>query len=214
MAKCLLITRPEHDEVTLYLSKWSKHIIDEAQNKSFDVIDLHRTKANKERMIGTLEKRLVSLAVINGHGSSDAVAGHDNEILANDQNKSSLKGTVVYARSCQSAKKLGPAAVKAGAFAYLGYQEDFYFFTEPEKMSRPLEDKTAELFLAPSNYVALGLLKGHSAEDANNRSKAKFRKTMEQIFIAGTNSTNYYTLRFLYWDMINQVCLGDGKAKV
>jgi len=56
MGKTLLITRPEHDAGTRYLSKWSEKIIDIAKDKGINVIDLHREKAGRDRVIGTLEK--------------------------------------------------------------------------------------------------------------------------------------------------------------
>ena len=40
MPKSLLITRPDHDCTTNYLSKWSKEIIKEGEDKGITVIDL------------------------------------------------------------------------------------------------------------------------------------------------------------------------------
>ena len=43
----LLITRPEHDFTTRYLSKWSEEIIGEAEKKHIEVIDLNGEKAER-----------------------------------------------------------------------------------------------------------------------------------------------------------------------
>lgn len=214
MEKSLLITRPEHDLTTRYISKWSERIIEEAKRKNIDITDLHREKANKNRVLGTLKKKagIKMLVVFNGHGNTDMVTGHDNEPLVTKDNAGALSAKIVYARSCQSAKVLGKDAVSNGSVVYLGYQEDFIFLIDEDKVMKPLEDVKAALFLEPSNHVIIGLLKGHSAADANSRSKNLFRKNLEKVLAGRTSSEDRYAARFLYWDMTNQVCLGDGSA--
>ena len=98
------------------------------------------------------------------------------------------------------------------AVAYLGYKEDFWLYYSEDKVFRPLEDKTAELILEPSNYVPIALLKGHTAGQANSKSKARFRKNIEKLMVEGSTSDNYYAIRYLFWDMMHQVCLGDQSA--
>lgn len=211
MEKSLLITRPEHDLTTLYISKWSEKVINEARRKNVDITDLHREKANKNRVLGILKKKagIKMLVIFNGHGNTDMVMGHDNEPLVDKDDADVLSNKIIYARSCRSAKVLGKAAITKGGMVYLGYQEDFIFLIDEDKIMKPLEDTKAALFLEPSNYVVSGLLKGHSAADANNRSKNLFRKNLEKVLAGKTSSEDRYAARFLYWDMINQVCLGD-----
>ncbi len=214
MSKFLLITRPEHDLTTRYISKWSEKIIDQAESKQIEVTDLRREKANKERVLGILKKKekIMMLVVINGHGNDTTITGHDNKPLITEETAGVLKSKITYARSCKSAKVLGRAAIAAGGIAYLGYQEDFIFLIDEEKISKPLEDGKAALFLEPSNYIITSLLKGHSAEEANNRSKNKYRKNLEKVLAGPASSENSYAARFLYWNMTNQVCLGQGSA--
>lgn len=214
MTKSLLITRPEHDLPTRYISKWSEKIIEEAKSKNFNIMDLQREKANKKRVVGILKKKSkeAMLVVFNGHGDSDTIKGHDNEALITTAEASVLGIKIIYARACQSAKMLGKAAISAGSIAYLGYQEDFIFLFDEEKVAKPLEDTKAALFLEPSNYVVTSLLKGHSALDANNRSKNLFRKNLEKVLVGPSSLENSYAARFLFWNMTNQVCLGNGAA--
>ena len=212
MRKCLLITRPEHELATYYLSRWSEKIIKEAKEKRFNVIDLFRNKANRKRVIGILEKRNPKLVVLNGHGGEDFVAGHDNEVILKSNDGEAVCSKIIFARSCKSAKILGETAIKRGAIAYLGYKEDFWLIYNIKQISRPLEDKTASLFLEPSNYVPICLLKGHSAGEANNKSKNLFRKKIEKLMTEGPLSEDHYAIRYLFWDMTNQVCLGNKEA--
>ena len=208
----LLITRPEHDPATHCLSKWSEKIIDAAKKKNINVIDLHREKANRDRVAGTLKKGIAKLVVLNGHGSDSTVHGHDNEVILKEDDGDVVKDKIIYARSCRSAKILGQNSVEQGALAYLGYEEDFIVVTAGPT-TRPLQDKTAELFLEPSNYIPISLLKGHTTGEANSRSKNMFRKNIEKLIIAGPTSSDYQTIRGLLWDMTNQVCLGNQAAK-
>mgnify|MGYP001241783486 FL=1 len=78
--------------------------------------------------------------------------------------------------------------------------------------TKPLQDKTAELFLEPSNYIPISLLKGHTAGDANKRSKNLFRKNINRLMVEGPSSYNYDDIIWLLWDMKNQVCIGDEEA--
>lgn len=209
MNKSLLITRPDHDSTTRYLSCWSEKIIHSAREKGIRVIDLHRKRANKSETINILKKRNPSLVVLNGHGSDDQIKGYDDEVILDGSNRSVLNSKIVYARSCRSAKILGQSSISHGTLTFLGYKEDFIFMYEPAKISKPLADKTAALFLEPSNYVPISLLKGHNTEDANKRSKNFFRKNIEKLLVSGPSSENYDSIRFLLWDMRNQVCLGN-----
>lgn len=208
----LLITRPEHDVTTRYLSRWSEKIIEEARRKGINIIDLWRGKANRKRVIGILEKRNPNGAFLNGHGGDTFVAGHDNEIILKDSDKKAVNSKIIIARSCKSANGLGRKAITLGATAYLGYKEDFWFSYNIMKISRPLEDRTVALFLEPSNHIVISLLKGHSTGYANNKSKALFRRNIEKLLIDGPVAEDYNAIRHLYWDMTHQVCLGSQDA--
>jgi hypothetical protein len=209
--KSLLITRPEHDLTTRYLSKWSDEIVSEAEAKHFEVIDLKGEKANRERFIGTLEKKSSDFVFMNGHGNADIVGGHENAPLL-EASDTGVKDKIVYARACKSAKRLGPQAVENGATAYVGYDEDFIFMYETAEIGRPLQDKTAALFLEPSNQLALSILKGHSIEEADKRSKEKYIKNIRALFFQKLTDDDQQVIRLLAWDMQHQVCLGDKNA--
>jgi hypothetical protein len=212
MDKTLLITRPEYEAPTLYLSKWSEDIIKEAETKGFKVIDLRRDKANKKRVVGTLEKTNAKFVVFNGHGNDAVIYGQDNEAILEMSDTKAVKNKIIYARACRAASILGNNAIASGAISFLGYTEDFIFFRNINNERKPLEDKTAKQFLEPSNYLPISLLKGHTTGEANNRSKNLFRKNIEKLIVAGPTSSDYQTIRGLLWNMQHQVCLGDKSA--
>jgi len=162
-----------------------------------------------------LKKHNPSLLFLNGHGGPDLVCGHNDEILIKaGKNEIALKGVVAYALSCSSAKILGPATVQAGAVAYIGYTEDFIFFISPEKMKKPQEDKTAEMFLAPANHVVVSLAKGHTAGEATNTAKNYFLKNIQKLISSESSVDEREYIRYLIWDMRSLVCQGDRDAVV
>lgn len=212
MNKLLLITRPEHDPTTRYLSRWSKEIIDLANKKGVRVIDLYREKVTRKRTTGILKKSNPDLVILNGHGDDNKIAGHNNEVILDTDNQGVLKSKIVFSRSCKSARVFGPRSISGGALVFIGYDESFIFRYNERCISRPQDDKTAELFLKPSNYVAICLLKGHSAGTANRKSKFLFRKIIEKLLVEGSSQEDYENIRYLFWNMKHQVCLGNENA--
>ena len=204
----MLITRPDHDIVTNYLFYWSTFIITQAFKSGKNVTDLSKNRANAKEFASVIRKTKPKMIVINGHGSDSVVRGYDNEpLVEKGKNQDLFKGAIVFSRSCQSAKNLGPEAIKIGCKAYIGYDDDFVFVTETAMTTKPLEDKTAQLFLEPSNYVVISLLKGHSPTDANKRSKDFYKKTIKRLMSSVATSKDIELIPNLFWDYSHQVCL-------
>lgn len=108
MAEQLLITRPEHDYATRYLSAWAGKTFEIAKTKGYSIIDLRRERANRKEIESILNKRKPGLVIINGHGSDNLVAGQENEpLLIAGNNSYLLEGKITYAISCRSARGLG-----------------------------------------------------------------------------------------------------------
>lgn len=215
MNSCFLITRPNHDITTNYLYYWSTKIIVEAEKKGFEVIDLKGKRANKKEFVSVITKTQPSFVVLNGHGNEEAVAGFDNENLIKvGDNERLLNEKISYAVSCRSAKILGPECVRHGAKTYIGYEDDFTFLIDETKITKPLEDKTAEFFLEPSNQVAISLLKGNSTGNSYQRSQQSFRRNIHQSLTSEAASADKEAVPFLLWDMKHQVCIGDQKASL
>lgn len=211
MSRILLITRPRYDETTHYLFHWAEKIIKLADKKGIQVLDLDKDRARKKELTSMVAKKQPSFIFFNGHGNSNCIAGQHGEVLVKEgENEELLRSRVIYALSCKSAKKLGPKSIKIGAVVYLGYKDVFIFAYSQEKITRPLEDKIAGLFLEPSNKLVTSLLKGHSAEKAYNYSKNLFIQNMQELLTS--NSSNTDIIPWLIWDMKNQVCLGNGNA--
>lgn len=208
MSDTLLVTRPRHDGTTIYLYYWASLVIREAIKKNCRVIDLDGPKAVKMEFTGRMQKVKPDLIFLNGHGSPTSIAGHNNEILLNaNDNEEILSGTNVYALSCSSAEKLGRSSIKKGAKSYIGYIEDFIFLHEKDKISKPLGDKTAGLFLGPSNLVPIALVKGNTPKEAFDRSQKEFNRNLRKLMTSESPQQDNSSIPWLYWDMTHQICL-------
>ena len=119
----------------------------------------------------------------------------------------------MYARSCHSAHTLGKVAVDGGAKAYIGYKEPFYMGYNKDKMTHPLNDEIADMFLKPSNQVVRSLLKGHSAAEASAISKSQSVKTIQQLITSDSSHEDAFYAKLLWSNMQSQICHGDGAAK-
>lgn len=213
--KSLLITRPFYDNPTSYLYHWSEAFVDAARKKGVKVIDLKSDKAIASEVEGRLKKINPDLVVINGHGSQRELYGQNDQVLISlGKNEKLLTSKIVFARSCSSAKLLGKKCVKNGTICYIGYDEDFIFVFDINCINNPLKDKTAKLFLGPSNQIIHSLLKGNLTGQANEKSKKMFMKNIIHLLNSQTTKNNTEIVTYLLWDMNHQVCLGDKNAKI
>ncbi len=211
----MLITRPNHDYATNYLFMWSKFILDAASKAKIPIVDLVGKKATRKNFESYVKKLKPNFIMINGHGNNDFVCGQKNEILVKKgDNDGILNNTVVYARSCSSASGLGKACAKNVNTTYIGYNADYFFMFDEDKLFHPLEDKSARMFLEPSNYVALSLLKGHTAQEANQRSKNEMRKNILKLLANTATDGDQSMLPLMISNYNHQVCLGNGNATI
>lgn len=197
----LLATCPDYDLMTRYLSAWANSLIDELDKKGMPAYALREKDANRKKFEGMIQKQKPKIIFINGHGNADVVTGHDNEPIVDASNARLLKNSLVYAVSCRSAKTLGQLAVSKGAKCYIGYQEDFILVTNLEKTRHPMEDKTAALFLDPSNHVVRSLTKGHTPEEAIAKGKKAFSDSIRNALNSDVQSDDDKYIPYLLWNM-------------
>ena len=211
MIKSLLITRPEHDDTTYYLSSYGNETLSTANAKGWKLMDLYRKRANKRETEGLLGK--ASLVIFNGHGNPEEITGHKNEVLVKaDLNENLLRDKIVYAISCSSARTLDPASIRAGALSYTGYDDEFVFLMETDMITRPLEDSTARQFLEHSQVFTSSLIKGNLVEDCFEKAKKNLQENLQKSLASGNPDPTQ--ARYLWWDLQHFVTLGDKKTKI
>jgi hypothetical protein len=210
MAQHLLVTRPEYDYTTRYISAWAEKYLQLARQKGYAIIDLKRKRANRKEFESVIKKIKPAFIILNGHGNKDEVAGNDNETLVDaNTNTEILAGRIIYALSCQSAKNLG---TKVGLYpntTYIGYKEDFAFVRLEKYGRKPTKDIFAGFFLEPSNAIVVSLLKGHNTQDSFSRGQREFTKNIQMLLTSKIKSADSSALRFLVWDLTHLTLCGD-----
>ncbi len=211
----MIITRPEYDVSTRYLSAWSNEIIKEAKRKNIHVIDLRGDRARRKAFEGRVAKKDPALVILNGHGNKYCVTGHDEDILVQvGDNSEILRNRITYAVSCSSASVLGKEVATFPRTAYIGYVDDFVFPLSQHHIQKPMQDERAGRCLRVSNYVVLSLLKGHSCIEAVERSKRMAQSEINSLLTSARDAEAAFDARILWWNLRNQVCLGDGSKKI
>lgn len=125
MSKAILITRPNHDLITTYLSHWSSFVIKEAERKRIKVLDLRGDKASNKMFSSYITEHEPLLVFLNGHGNADTITGYNNEpLIETNKNENLLIKKIVYARSCDSANNLGKLCIQNGTLAFIGYTKN------------------------------------------------------------------------------------------
>lgn len=211
--KTVLITRPNHDKGTTYLYHWSEAIITSAKAKRIPVLDLSKNKANIKYLESYIKKHDPALIIFNAHGAQTIICGYDNETLIEaNKNEDLLKGRIIYARCCDAADVLGKLSIKKGAKTFIGYKRKFWLVTSPFKSTRPLADEIAKLFLEPSNLVPLTIIKGKTTAEAHNRSKNAMLRNLSFMFSTKASQAQRDAAKYMWYNIQNQVILGEDQA--
>lgn len=208
--KRFLVTKPNYDTTTNYLSHWSSKYLEYARRKGIDFTEFKANKATRKAIDKFLKKQNPKLVVFNGHGKSNLITGHKQEVLIKvGENEELLKSKIVYAISCQSAKELGPKSIAKGTKAYIGYDDDFVFVFDKNQTCIPLNDKLAKNFLEPSNEIVISLLKGNTAKESYDKSQKMFKENINKLLTTEALPGSKNIVWWLLWDMDHQKVLGN-----
>jgi len=183
MNRILLVTRPDYDKATEYLKYYASLIIDDASRSGLKLKDFQGNNANRKEVIKFIEKQDPALIFINGHGSPTELLGQDHKMLISEDQKdlALLKDRIIYARACDAGSSFGEKVVDGNKGCFIGYKTKFSFWTDNDWSATPPKDKTASLFLEPSNAVMSSLIKGDTTKVANEKSKKMMAKNMNKI---------------------------------
>ena len=120
----------------------------------------------------------------------------------------------MYARSCEVGQNLGSKLITNGAKSFIGYKRKFFVGYTPEKITKPLDDSIAGLFLKPSNLVVSTLLKSNTAEEAHKRSQKQMYRNFRKMVSSTASFEERYSARWLWSNLNNQVLFGDRVGKI
>jgi len=174
-----------------------------------ELIGVDATPENALEKLRTMNPIVFSMV---GHGNETTTSLECTAFLVNTESPelSLLDGKVVSLVSCLTAQQLGPAIIDAGATAYVGYKEEFWFFIGDDAgTTRAVQSP----FSAAFQFEA-SLLQGKSVRDARNEQLTKYDEEIT-YWISGDGKNNVNSMelsRILEMNKSNSVFLGEGSV--
>ncbi len=213
MKKGMIVSLPNSDLVTQYISYYSSFVEKEAEKKNIPIKKLVSEDANMNEFNKVVSKLSYPFVFLNGHGSAEEILGQKESLLKVGVNHLLMKDKVVYARSCNSALILGKECVKNSNGCFIGYNLPFQFYNDENWSGNPEKDPLAGLFIEPSNLIPISLIKGNSAEFADKNSKQMMLKRINKTL--NEDSEGSFQISLALWNnYLGQVVLGNKKAKI
>src|SRR3989338_2279282 len=215
MQNGLIITLPQCDDATEYLTYYSKLVTKEAEEKWIKIKEIHDYELNLKDFIKIINKLDYNFVVFNGHGTTSSILGHkSNVILKVGVNEELMKDRIIYARSCNAAVSLGVECTKNSNGAFIGYIFPFVFYMNEQWSAKPLNDNIAKLFLEPSNQIPISLIKGNSAKESDINSKKHILKNINKILRTPSEPDTPFIVEGLWNNYLGQVVMGNGSVKI
>lgn len=213
----VITTMPDYDPTTHYLFYYTKELVEYAEKKSIKVLDLKRPHLTRDNFSKIVSKQKPSLFLLNGHGDNcsiygDKIGGAPEFLVKEDVNHDILEGKLTYARACWAASSLGKKCTQNSG-CFIGYNLPFQFWTDATHSANPSRDKTARLFLEPSNALAKSLLKGNSAKDAAELFCTLSKKNILNLLININEPGAMSCIRLLWGNMECQAVLGNANMQ-
>lgn len=196
----VLITRPEHDTATFYLSKWTEPLIKECKNKGLNYYDLKGKKANQKTFDSFAISKKPEFFILNGHGTENAVYGQNNEPLLSAENIGVIGKNIVYSVACEAARKLGSIIEKTNGI-YIGYSQKFIFIVNQNSALRPLRDELAKPFFEATNRVPESIIKGNTVGKAVEKSRETYKKQIVRLRGKAKTFKEELVLKYLLWNL-------------
>lgn len=180
-------------------------MLDTAKSRGIKRFILEKERVNRDTVQSFLRKHSPDTVIFNGHGNQLEVVGNDEKpIISVNDNLNLLENKVVFVRACSAGEVMGPKAINIGARGFIGYKESFVFLYDQEKIQKPLDDGLARPFFECSNQIGISLIKGQSAREAHNSSINLYQKKISRMLSSKADS---FSIPYLLWNMIHQVCL-------
>ncbi len=212
-----IITMPKYDDATSYLYCYSEELVKFAENNGISISQLKRPRLKRDNLEVSITKQNPRLLLFNAHGDERTIYGdrtgtETEYLIREDKNHKLLEGRLTYARACSAATALGRAATKRSG-CFIGYNQPFSFWIDSSRSSTPLKDKTARLFLQPSNELAIALLRGKTARESVNTFNNQTKKNILYLLSKKEEPGALASINLLWNNMTFQEILGNGEMK-
>lgn len=215
--KIILATTPNHDFVTNTISSHIKTVLPTADIDEFHVELLDSNEANITKLSNVIDEKNPVLVLFNGHGTSEALFGHNEEVLISIEHDDleKYKDRIIHALACEAAGTLGPKLIEIGTKTFIGYTEKFGFYAVEGADGNYIENGIPALFFDPAKKVIEALLEGKSTQESFEESQALYERSMKEVYSSSdplivNNSTRI--LSSLFHDYKAQKILGSTEA--
>ena len=164
LVNTFLFVEPD-DNYLLYGSRPLHQIIEANKLAGQDITELMGADANPTKIKQVLAAKNPLFCSMIGHGSESVYTCQNLAPLLHAENPEELdlmNGRVLDLCSCLTATTLGPSLVEAGTVSYIGYKQEFWFYTGD---AAGATRATQSPFIAEFQFVA-SILRGKSAGEA------------------------------------------------
>jgi hypothetical protein len=184
----ILLTLPDHDDLTRYASAWSEKILlDTAERVGIKPIIVKGKNVVRSHITQNINSKNPKFLFFNGHGSSTCIGGYGTEkLIVLGENDSLLNNKIVHVLACNAGMDLGK---NCKAKAFIGYRGNFWLCMDRFSLSRPLEDKLAAPVMISALEAPNQLLKRKEPKEAFEMSQEVYDKWIFEY----THSESKYT---------------------
>lgn len=184
----ILLTLPDHDDLTRYASAWSEKILlDTAERVGIKPIIVKGKNVVRSHITQDINSKNPKFLFFNGHGSSTSICGYDNEeLIVLGENDYLLNNKIVHVLACDAGMTLGK---ECKSKAFIGYAGKFWLCIDRFSISRPLEDRFATPVMLSALEAPDQLLKGKEPKEAFEMSQEVYDKWIDEY----THSESKYT---------------------
>jgi hypothetical protein len=208
-------TRPDREDgryALPYCYHALKYAVDYMRGRGMTVIDLERDMAVREQVLDALRRYDPILYFGCGHGSPSEFTGQYVRTIFYACDSRELAGRVVYLLSCETGQRLGPDIISKGGRAYVGYKEDFGFYTPAsDRPEDVMNDPMSRAFFEPVVTLLNALADGRTVGDAHRASLERWNYWIDYWSRQPGGSR---IVAWLVHDRDAQVLLGDASAVV
>jgi hypothetical protein len=199
----VLLVRPANNAVAIELSTWGATLNSFSGSRATIGADLPSAAATRAAVDSSLPQH--NGLFFFGHGTPTKLLGASSDLL--DVNNVSLaSGGAIVAIACSSADTLGPAAIKSGVEAYIGFTKKLTWISgDPDRKFQPAICSGAET-----------LMQGGSMKDAVGAMQ-KALSQVENYYHSGAGRTSPdAAIGFLsaFWDRSYLKSLGNDYFKL
>jgi hypothetical protein len=126
---------PKFDQATVFTNMWGKATENAIKESYPNLTAFVNEDTNRKNVEVALETE-PDFAMHWDHGGKDCLGGWNKELIIDTKNVNLLADMHFYTFSCMSASRLGPAAIKAGCYSYVGFKFPAFCYAPAESFQR------------------------------------------------------------------------------